>query len=360
MPRPPSVPRPYVKAGQLVVILRDPRTGYRKTEYLGDPEDAASRRRYAEVIAEWEAGDRVVTLPTSRVRRKIHRPASVTVAEVVLGYFKSVKPRHTDTDGKLTGHGQVIRASMRFLREEAGHHAAREFGPKTLRSVRDAMIASRRFNRDTINKLIRYQQSAFKWALAEELIPAGLYDALRALEPLKRGEITEVRESVAVAPVSDAVVDATLPHLPGPLRGLVEIMRLSGARCGELTALRPIDIDTTGPIWRAELRQHKNAHRGLARVLLFGPRCQRLIEPFLQRDVTAYLFCPAETVAELHERRHRERKTPPGQGNGPKTNRKPKPSRSPSKRYSTASVSQAIGRACKRAFPAPDGLPGAD
>ena len=50
MPRPPSVPRPYIKSNQLGVCLRAPHTKYRKTVYLGNPSDPDSSRRYAEAI----------------------------------------------------------------------------------------------------------------------------------------------------------------------------------------------------------------------------------------------------------------------------------------------------------------------
>lgn len=355
MPRPTSIPKPYTKSNQLAVCLRDPRTGHRRTVYLGAPGTPEARREYARVLTEWEAGDRVVTPPKSAIRHKVRRPEMVTVAELILGYFKAVKARHSKA-GKLTNHGQVVRSALRILREQAGDHAAIDFGPKALRQVRDAMVESDRFGRKTINENTRYIVAAFRWAVAEEIIPARVYHALQCLPTIKRGEVPALRESNPVRPVADADVDATLQHLNTPLRGLVELMRLTGARCGELTKLRPIDIDTTGKVWRAELKAHKTSHRGKARVLWFGPQAQSVLRPFLARDVTAPLFSPAESVAEVRARRRQARTTPESCGNRPGTNRRAQPRRPPRDAYTTAAVGKAIKRACKAAWPPPDGL----
>lgn len=53
----------------------------------------------------------------------------------------------------------------------------------------------------------------FKWAAGEELIPAGIAQALTMVAGLRRGR-TEARETSPVLPVEENVVDATLPFLP--------------------------------------------------------------------------------------------------------------------------------------------------
>ena len=251
MPRPTSTPRPYVKAGRLVVCLRDSRTGCRRTVYLGAAGTPEARREYARVLSEWEDGDRVVTPAASAIQYEAQRANTVSVAGVVLRYFRAVKARHCKADGSLTSHGQAIQAALRCLREQAGDHAASDFGPNAHRTVRDAMAGSGPFNRDVVDRDTRYIVAAIRWAVAEELVPPRTYEALRCLEPLKRGEMPGLRESKVVHPVSGEVVAATLPHLSAPLRGLVELMRLTRARRGELTGLRPVDIDTSGRVWRA-------------------------------------------------------------------------------------------------------------
>ena len=56
------------------------------------------------------------------------------------------------------------------------------------------MAESGRYGHNVVNRYMWFMVRAFKWAVAEEMIPAGVYDALRALEPLKAGEVPGLRE----------------------------------------------------------------------------------------------------------------------------------------------------------------------
>ncbi|MEM6852849.1 MAG: site-specific integrase [Planctomycetota bacterium] len=356
MPRPRSIPRPYTKSGQWVVCLPDAQTKTRRTVYLGAPDSPEARLEYARVLAEWEAADRTVAPAKPRPRKRVHRAGDVTVNAVVLSYFKGVvKPRHSRGD-KLTVHGQSIREALRFLRQHAGDTPACDFGPKLLREVRAKMAATGRFCRPNVNKNVRHVVNAFKHTVSEELVPASVYEALTTLEPLRAGEVGGLREYRDIKPVADSVVDATLPHLPLPVRGVVELMRLTGARCGELLNLRPVDLDTTGQVWRAELKAHKTAHKGKTRTLWFGPAAQEVLRPFLSRAATKPLFSPQESMAASRAARRQARVTPESCGNRPGTNRVESPRWKPGTQYTTNAVGLAVTRACKAAFPAPDGL----
>lgn len=360
MPRQRRTPQPYVKAGRLAVCLRDPATGHRRTVYLGEPGSPEALRTYARVLAEWEDAGRGVAPTASRIQLVQDQVGIVSVAELVLRYHRDyVKTRHSDA-GKLTSHGRQIRDALRWLRIEAGDTAAADFGPRAPRRVRAAMAESGRLGRKVVNRYAGFMVRAFRWAVSEEVVDVAVYDALRTLEPLKAGEVSGLRESKRIRPVSDQAVEATLPHLPTPVRGIVEVMRLTGARCGEVTQLRPIDIDTTGKVWRAELTQHKTAHHGRPRVLLFGPRAQEVLRPFLSRDLSAPLFSPVEAVAELFLNRRKARTASDSCGNRPGTNRVPNPRKEAGDQYTTYAVGQAIARACRAAFPAPEKLIGAE
>src|SRR5262249_49494143 len=51
-------------------------------------------------------------------------------------------------------------------------------------------------------------------------------------------------------------------------------------------------------VWRYRPTQHKNQHRGKRREIAIGPVAQEILRPFLRPSTEAYLFSPAETVAE--------------------------------------------------------------
>jgi integrase len=150
--------------------------------------------------------------------------------------------------------------------------------------------------------------------------------------------------------VDEAAVEATLPHLPPPVAALVKLQLLTGTRGGELFPLRTCDIDRTAPVWRYAPSSHKNAHRGHARVIFFGPKAQEILVPFLSLDPQAYLFRPADAVAWRDERRRAKRRTPMTPSQRRRAERAASnPRRQYKPRYGAASYAQAISRACDAA-----------
>ena len=192
----------------------------------------------------------------------------------------------------------------------------------------------------------------FKWSAARELVDASVHLSLGSLEPLRRGS-SGVRESAKVEPVRQDLLDGTLPHLSKPVRAVVALQLLTGARPGELLGLRPIDIEIDEPAgvgtYRPEL--HKNAHREQERIIYFGPRAQVVLRPFLtDRPTDACMFSPREAEAERLAALHANRKTPLLYGNRPGTNRKDEPRHRPGERFTTPAYHQSIRNACDRAF----------
>jgi integrase len=108
---------------------------------------------------------------------------------------------------------------------------------------------------------------------------------------------------------------------------MVEVQRLTGARPGEICAMRAGDIDCAGTVWVYAPASHKTAHHGHKRIICIGPRAQEIIKPFLLNlDPTAHVFRPVEAVAEMRQRRAESRKTPLSCGNVAGSNRQRRPS----------------------------------
>jgi integrase len=135
---------------------------------------------------------------------------------------------------------------------------------------------------------------------------------------------------------------------------MIRLQRLTGARPGEVCALRGCDLDTTGEVWLYRPAMHKTAHRGKERVIALGPQAQAVVKPFLKLDTRAYLFSPAEGLAEVRAERRRLRKSKvqPSQ----KQRRKAAAKRRPRDRYTTAAYDHAIRVGCIKAFPPPTHL----
>ena len=152
-----------------------------------------------------------------------------------------------------------------------------------------------------------------------------------------------------MAPVPEADIQATLPHLPEIVADMILLQRLTGARPGEVCILRPCDIDRSGDVWAYRPESHKTEHHGRERVIHIGPKGQQILRPYLLRGSDAYCFSPAESEKTRLTELHANRKTPLSCGNLPGTNRKRSPQRKAGTRYTTGSYRRAIHRACESA-----------
>jgi integrase len=144
-------------------------------------------------------------------------------------------------------------------------------------------------------------------------------------------------------------VDAVLPYVSPPVAAMIELQRLTGMRSGEVTTMRGRDLNTRGPTWVYTPASHKTAYRGHERKVYLGPKAQRIIGPFLQTDLQAYLFRPAESLAWYREARHANRSTRLSCGNRPGTNRQRVPKKSPGQAYTTHSYRRSVSYGIKAA-----------
>jgi integrase len=265
---------------------------------------------------------------------------------LIAAYWRHVEGYYVK-NGRPTSEQDLIRQALRVLRRLYGPTPAREFGPKGLKAVRQAMIEAGRC-RPVVNKDIDRVKRMFRWAVEHELVPVEVHQALRTVAGLRKGR-SEAREPSPVGPVPEAHVLAVLPHVMAPVAAMIRLQRLTGARPGEVMAMRPCDIDRGADgVWLYRPHEHKTEHHGTTRHVLIGPRAQEVLRPWLDRDPEAYCFSPAVAVADYNARRRANRKTPmtPSQAA-----RKPKarPKRSPGVRYDKDSYRWAIRKACQKA-----------
>jgi integrase len=306
--------------------------------YLGKHDTPESRAEYDRLIAEWLGNGRRLATPASE--------EAMTVAELILAYWCWAEGYYRNESGETGLELENVRSALKPLRRFYGHTQATAFGPLALRAIQEDMVKSG-LSRRVVNARVNRVRRVFKWAVSYQMIPPGVYEALRTVPGLQRGR-SEAREAPPVQPASDEHVDAALPFLPAPVRAMVELQRLTGCRPGEAMALRAIDLTMTGPVWTYRPARHKNQHRGLERVIFLGPQAQEIIKPFLSTNLEAYLFSPRDYVAAMHAERAARRKTnrtPSEQ----KRRRKAKPRRVPAERYNRRSYRCAIVRGCQKA-----------
>jgi len=341
-----SVPkyRHHKGSGQAFVQVKG------KRFYLGVYGTPDSKERYSRFIAELASTPRPSIAP-------VHDAGAdtITVVEVADAYWAHAQEYYRKKDGSPSGWLKHIHLVLNtHLGGLYGRTPAAEFGPKAFKAIRETLVR-KGHSRNYVNKLMAIVPRVFKWAAAEELVPASVWHSLRTVEGLKRGRTT-ARETAPVQPVADTTVDATMPNLPPIVADMVRLQRLTGARPGEVCQLRPMDLDRSSNVWLYRPASHKTEYHGRDRIIYIGPKAQDVLRPYLLRAADACCFSPAETLQKQLEVRHEARKTPLRYGNRPGTNRKRKPRRAPSDHYTKDAYRRAIARGCEVAFQMPGHL----
>jgi len=272
-----------------------------RDRYLGHYGSEESQAEYDRVVAEWLVSGRQVEPATVSTDSP-----PISVNEVMLAFLDFAERYYRD------GHDvskEVVnyKLALRPLKQLYGHTAAEQFGPLALKALRQHMIDAQNLCRKEVNKRIGRIKRLFKWAASEELVPASVFEGLRTVEGLRVGRTT-ARENPPVRPVDDATVEATLPFVSPQVRAMIQLQRLTGMRPGEVTIMRPCDIDRSDDVWVYRPTRHKTSHLGVRKEVPLGPKSQELLQPFLNRDPDRYLFSPREAEDWRNEQRvvHRD------------------------------------------------------
>lgn len=264
-----------------------------------------------------------------------------SIQELVSAYLEHADSYYVRADGTPTQSIHKIRSTLDMLCDLHGDTPTTDFGPRKLKQVRNEWVA-RGLARRTVNNYTDELRRMFKWAVSEELIPVTVYQALITVPSLRAGE-RGVAETKPVKPPPTKAVNAVRKIVPPQICALIDLQLATAARPGELCGLRPCDIDTSEDLWFADLHHHKTKHHGHDRIIYFGPRAQRVLEPFLNgRKKTAPLFSPQEAEAHRYAQRPTHRRA--GQRPNPRKTR-----RGLGDHYTAHAYTKAIARACKHA-----------
>ncbi len=273
-------------------------------------------------------------------------PTSLLVCEIAARYMEYCETYYRDADGRLTSSFGNAKQAVTKLSPFFDVPAA-SFGPKRLQEMRALLVEQGR-SRKGCNTVVKDVKRLFRWAESQELVPGGTVHGLDSVEPLKRGRTTAA-ELPPVKPVSDAVIEATLKHLPAVVAGMVRIQRLTGARSSEVCFMRPCDFVCTEEVWEYRPYRHKTDYLddGIEKVLSIGPKAQEILALYFDRPRDAYCFSPEESETDRRAamRERRKSKVQPSQQN----RRKKKPERAPRDHYTRDTYRRAIQRAAVKA-----------
>jgi integrase len=306
--------------------------------YCGPWKSREAKAEYDRIIGEWLANGRCV-------RRTGQSCPDLTMTELIARYWRFAR-EHYQRDGKPTAEIGKIRDALKPVERLYGETPAAEFGPIAFKTVR-AEFMKADLCRTTIGYHLGKIRRFIKWAVENELLPGDAYHRLQAVAPLRAGR-DGIREPRKITPVADEHVDLVLPHVPAPVRAMMELQRFTGMRPGEVVSMTMGQIDRGGELWIYRPNRHKTAGMGKDREILLGPRAQGILKPWLKADPDAPLFSPIESEETRQAERRKNRKTKHTPFSRARK-RKARPKRRPRPWYDKDAYGRAVRRGCVKA-----------
>lgn len=303
-------------------------------------------------------GEEAEALAASRQR---HEPddAVITVEELVGQFLQHAQGYYRRADGTQSGeHRNFIDAATPLL-ELYGDLPVDKFGCPELERVRENMTKTwrhrprkdgrSRLSLTTVNARIQRIRRMFRWGVPKRLVTAAVVEDLRQLENLKRGRCAEVKDPEKILPVAWEDVEAVMNVTPPTIQAMIRLQWASGARPGEICAMRAGDLErTTNGIWRYRPQTHKTQHLGKDRIVPIDADAQKALEPFLlqvpQPPADMPLFSPTRAQAERAAQKRSARRTrvQPSQVERAMLAQERNPTRSASDRYDVNAYRLAI------------------
>jgi integrase len=315
--------------------------------WLGRWNTPESRQKYARIIAELES------VGAELEKQRAAPGVPTVVADLILAFHQYAEKRYVKR-GKVTSEVQAFKAALGPVYDFYRDISPNDFGPVALMACRDE-LNRRGFVRKKVNQHMQRIRRVWKWGVARELVRVEVWQALTAVEGLRRGEgIDRPR----IKPVAEAAVDALQGHVLPPVWAMIQLQRWTAMRPGEVVQMRTCDIVQNDPDLPKEIRglcwayrpaSHKTEHHDRPRLILLGPQAQELLRAWLKpAEPEAYLFSSAEAVEYARATRAANAKVR-RKGFTPKS----KPKRAPRPFYDVSAYATAIERGCEKAF----GLP---
>ena len=207
--RPPKYSR-HKASGQAIVKFSG------RVHYLGPHGSEESKARYQQAIAKWatERGNEVRADPAPAFPPSENATVDGLVADywdhAVIYYRRNGEPTWTVAS---------LKPILKEFREKYGQTLLRDFSPGYLEVCRQDMI-DRGCSISYINGVVTKLKTMSKWGVAKDLVPPDVFHRLQTLAGLQRGP-TVARATAPIQPLSDGVVDATLPYLPQVVADMV-------------------------------------------------------------------------------------------------------------------------------------------
>lgn len=318
--------------------------------YCGKHGDPKTEAKYRGLIAEWLANKQ--TFEIKKQPKKTIEDLSIAYLEYAKAYYEPKEYNNIRL---------IVQTALALYRElDADTFSSTEFKTVRTQFANDKILRTR--SRQYVNKCMACLIRMFSWCTGEGLVKPDVVAVLREIPALRKGKTTvpeSPKSRLKSKLVPQAIVDATLPHLPQVVADMVRLQQLLGCRPGELCGIKPAMIDRNGEVWTIQLDHHKTEHHDQERTLYAGPKSQAILTRYLDRPLDAFCFSPGEAMAQHRAKKSADRTTPPNQGNRSGYNQCSRAGAAKARyndQYTTSSYGHSISRACKATWPAPEGL----
>lgn len=251
---------------------------------MGQHGSQDSYRLYDLHVARWKA---------ERLRQAAEREqklvVGLTVEQLIEQYLMRCAKWYKK-DGQVTSQQGVIKSSLKAPRELYGPMEAVHFNAHCLKMCRESWV-ERGLKRSECNRRTLIVRQLFSWAVGEGLIPASVLPTIGrdAVKPLQRGRC-DAPESPPSKTVPGEHLEAVLAEVPGIIGDVLRLLRLTGARPGEILGLTVDQVDRTDEVWVARLDSHKESHLGKRRAIYFGPRARPILAAYVDASPKGLIF----------------------------------------------------------------------
>jgi integrase len=332
----------YHKARNCAVVTID---GH--DHYLGPYDTPSSKQKYAALIRAWQQRQEQ---PQAEPAAPLIPNDHATINELILAFLKHARNYYRSNHGENKEAG-CINDALAVLQEQGyGREPADAFRPRDLKKVREAMVA-KDWSRTYINSQVNRVKRMFAYAAEEDQVSGSIYHALLAVKGLRKGT-PGVRETKKVRPVPREHLKPVLDKAHEVLKAMLLFGYRTGARPGEICALKSCHLNRTGKVWVYQVPPdaNKTEHHEQERKVYVGPRARKILEPWLEGlAAEAYVFSPIRSEQLRQKARRDARKTPlwPSHLKRLEAKRKVAPKRAKRDHYDPISLRRAVKRLCQ-------------
>ena len=228
-----------------------------------------------------------------RMRALTKRPQGLTVAELIDRYMAQYSGRDTSRAQRLGVWRELLGAfTLEALDSDLLHACREQIATLPAVTYKGRDVEGRRIfkakghsaakSTATLNRYMVGIAAAFTWAIEQRLAPRGWVHPCRGIRRLAE---SAGRVRFLDAAERTRLFEACRASRYPRLYALVLMAMLTGARRGELLALRWRDLDLDAGV--ARLGRTKNGDR---RTLVLLPRVREALQPFATSDAARFVF----------------------------------------------------------------------